>query len=77
MAQVRVLRAFRGVPAGVFAEVVGRALKDGLKERALDDQVTAEEVPDAETWDGVIGEEDGAAVEPPPVPNKKPANPGK
>lgn len=71
MAQVRILRAWRGAPAGVFAEVVGKALKEGLSEGALDDKVAPDEVPDAEVTDLVIGEDEKQAT------GAKPATPGK
>ena len=71
MAQVRILRAWRGAPSGVFAEVLGKALKEGLTEGAVDDKVTPDEVPDAEVTELVIGEDEKAAAA------AKPANSGK
>jgi hypothetical protein len=43
MAIVRVLRAHRGYPCGVYAEVSGAALKEGVSSGAFDEKA---EVPD-------------------------------
>jgi len=57
MAMVRVLRDWRGAKAGVFADVRGQALRDGLAEGALDDNAEFKSVPDAEKHSDVIGED--------------------
>lgn len=55
---VRVLRQWRGVRAGVFADVRGKHLREGLAESVLDDKADIKTVPDAETHPEVIGEDD-------------------
>ena len=61
MPYVRVLRHWRGLNPGIFADVRGVELKDGLAEGALDDKVKPEDVPDAQTHSEVIGEAEKAA----------------
>jgi len=60
MPYVRVLRHWRGLKPGIFADVRGRALKDGLSEGSLDDKVSPDDVPEAEQHDAVIGEDEPA-----------------
>lgn len=58
---VRVLKQWRGLHPGIFADVRGAALKDGIAEAALDANAKAADVPDAETHPDVIGEDDKPA----------------
>jgi len=72
MAMVRVLRDFRGAKAGVFADIRGQALKDGLAEGALDDKAQFKSVPDAEKHPAVIGDDGAPASKDPPAPPAPP-----
>ncbi len=55
---VRVLRQWRGLAAGVFADVRGAHLREGLAESALDDKANVKDVPDAVKHPEVIGADD-------------------
>jgi hypothetical protein len=55
---VRVLRHWRGLPAGVFADVRGKHLREGVAEAALDDKADIKDVPGAVKHPEVIGEDE-------------------
>lgn len=55
---VRVLRNWRGLAAGIFADIRGQHLRDGLAEAAVDDKARIEDVPDAVKHPDVIGADD-------------------
>lgn len=55
---VRVLRSWRGLAAGIFADIRGKHLREGLSEAALDDKADIKDVPGAVKHPVVIGEDD-------------------
>lgn len=57
MAYVRVLRAWRGLHCGIYADVKGTHLREGLEEGALDDKA---DVPDGHEVKHSLGEDDKA-----------------
>lgn len=61
---VRVLRHWRGLPAGIFADVRGTHLREGVAESALDDKADVKDVPDAVKHPDVIGEDDAPVKSP-------------
>jgi len=52
---VRVLRNWRGLRAGIFADIRGQHLREGIAESALDDQASIADVPGAVKHPDVIG----------------------
>lgn len=55
---VRVLRNWRGLAAGIFADIRGQHLREGIAEAALDDKANVADVPGAVKHPDVIGVDD-------------------
>lgn len=64
MPTVRVLKHWRGLPAGIFADVRGQHFADGLAENALDPKANVADHEGAKVHPDVIGEDDKPAAKP-------------